>query len=59
MRQFKRAVAFALTFIMCVEALLGNDVASAVALTLEDAQSWQDIVQPFAETDAIASKMLV
>ncbi|MSS25289.1 MULTISPECIES: SpaA isopeptide-forming pilin-related protein [unclassified Collinsella] len=52
MRQFKRAVAFALTFIMCVEALLGNGVASAVALTLEDAQSWQDIVQPFAETDA-------
>ena len=52
MRQIKRAVAFALTFIMCVEALLGNGVASAVALTLEDAQSWQDIVQPFAETDA-------
>ena len=52
MRQFKRAVAFALTFIMCVEALLGNGVASAVALTLEDAQSSQDIVQPFAETDA-------
>lgn len=52
MRQFKRAVAFALTFIMCVEALLGNGVASAVALTLEDAQSWQDIVQPFTETDA-------
>lgn len=35
-----------------VEALLGNGVASAVALTLEDAQSWQDIVQPFTETDA-------
>lgn len=52
MRQFKRAVAFALTFIMCVEALLGNGVASAVALTLEDAQSWQDIVQPSTETDA-------
>ena len=52
MRQIKRAVAFALTFIMCVEALLGNGVASAVALTLEDAQSWQDIVQPFTETDA-------
>lgn len=52
MRQIRRAVAFALTFIMCVEALLGNGVASAVALTLEDAQSWQDIVQPFTETDA-------
>ncbi|MGN8853499.1 SpaA isopeptide-forming pilin-related protein [Collinsella sp. HCP28S3_H5] len=52
MRQIKRALAFALTFIMCVEALLGNGVASAVALTLEDAQSWQDIVQPFTETDA-------
>ncbi|MGO5254526.1 MULTISPECIES: Cna B-type domain-containing protein [unclassified Collinsella] len=52
MRQIKRAVAFALSFIMCVEALLGNGVASAVALTLEDAQSWQDIVQPFTETDA-------
>ncbi|MDY5358103.1 MAG: Cna B-type domain-containing protein, partial [Collinsella sp.] len=52
MRQIKRAVAFALTFIMCVEALLGNGVASAVALTLEDAQLWQDIIQPFAETDA-------
>lgn len=51
MLHLKRAVAFALTFVLCAEALLGNGVASVVALTLDDLDSWQETVQPFVEAN--------
>ena len=51
MQHLKRFVAFALTFVLCAEALLGNGVASAVALALDDLDSWQETVQPFVEAN--------